>query len=115
MPAFRCGRFPDGEVPINTSRGLVVFVDGRAVVDDPEQAQALREVPPVFEITEDVVGGGNHGPAPDRPAETGRRPAQSAPKAAWAEWAVSHGMDPDQAGDLTKAQLIALADDLDKE
>ncbi|MEV4837783.1 hypothetical protein AB0K05_24895 [Nonomuraea sp. NPDC049486] len=68
MPVFRCGRFPDGEVPIRTRLGLVTFKDGRAEVEDPEQAQALREQPPSFEITEDVAGAGNHGPAPTTPS-----------------------------------------------
>ncbi|MBF8193279.1 hypothetical protein ITP53_47955, partial [Nonomuraea sp. K274] len=67
MAKFQCGRFPHGNVPIRTTHGLVVFVDGQAVVDDPEQAAALRQVPAVFEITEDVAGGGNHGPAPATP------------------------------------------------
>lgn len=62
MSVFRCGRFPDGEVPIRTAAGLVVFHDGQAVVDDPELAQALREVPPSFEITED--GGESRSAAP---------------------------------------------------
>ncbi|TYB50241.1 hypothetical protein FXF51_56795 [Nonomuraea sp. PA05] len=112
MAVFHCGRFPHGNVPIRTTAGMVVFVDGQAAVDDPEQAQALREVPPVFEITEDVEAGGDHGPAPSTP---GRRPAQSASKVDWAAWAVRHGMSAEQADDLTKAQLIALADELDKE
>lgn len=82
MTVFHCRRFPDGEVPIRTRLGLVVFTDGRAEVEDPEQAQALREVPDVFGITEeDVAGAGNHGPAPaassPKPKPRSRRSAKS--------------------------------------
>ncbi|MEV4245233.1 hypothetical protein AB0J63_17680 [Streptosporangium canum] len=38
----------------------------------------------------------------------GDRPPQAAPKAAWVDWAVSQGMDREQAEDLTKAELIDL-------
>ena len=64
---------------------------------------------------EDVDGGGNHGPAPSTPQAPGRRPRKNDPVDVWHAWAVSHGMDPEQADDLTKAQLIELADQLDKE
>ncbi|MBB5965059.1 hypothetical protein [Planomonospora venezuelensis] len=40
-------------MPIRTTAGLVYFVDGRAVVEAPELAAALREVPAVFGITEE--------------------------------------------------------------
>ncbi|MGW4469672.1 hypothetical protein ACWENQ_08365 [Nonomuraea sp. NPDC004354] len=66
---------------------------------------------------EDVEGAETRGSvpsAPPEPVESGR-PPQSAPKAAWVEWAAAHGMDREQADDLTKAQLIELADQLDKE
>lgn len=64
MAVFRCGRFPTGEAHIRTPLGtIVLFVDGRAEVDDPELAAALREVPPVFEITQE--GGGE--PPASRP------------------------------------------------
>ncbi|MEV7011551.1 hypothetical protein [Streptosporangium sp. NPDC051022] len=43
------------------------------------------------------------------------RPAQSAPKAVWVEWAVSRGMEREQAEDLTKAELISLGDQLTDE
>ncbi|MFF0860904.1 hypothetical protein ACFYUV_04025 [Nonomuraea sp. NPDC003560] len=43
-----------------------------------------------------------------QPATAAARPAQSASKAAWVDWAVSQGMDRDQADDLTKAELIDL-------
>lgn len=116
MAVFRCGRFPHGEVPIRTARGLVVFTDGQAVVDDPELASALREQPASFEIKQviDVAGGGNHGPATPTPDPTGR-PSKAAPKADWVAWAVGHGMDADQADDLTKAQLIELGSQLAEE
>ena len=74
MAVFRCKRFPNGEVPIRTRVGLVVFTDGRAEVTDPEQAQALREVPAAFGITEEgVAGAGDHGGAPPRPPVRARR------------------------------------------
>lgn len=74
MAVFRCRRFPNGEAPIRTRAGLVLFVDGQATVDDPEQAQALREVPDVFGITEeDVAGAGGHGAAPARTPVRARR------------------------------------------
>lgn len=50
---FTCSRFPDGEVPIRTAKGVVMFRDGAAEVDDPELAQALLEVPAVFGIGSD--------------------------------------------------------------
>ncbi|MFJ2029432.1 hypothetical protein [Streptosporangium sp. NPDC087985] len=53
MSVFRCERFPAGEAPIRTTAGLVYFVDGRAEVESPELAQALREVPDVFGIVEE--------------------------------------------------------------
>ncbi|GGS88474.1 hypothetical protein ACFFV7_50975 [Nonomuraea spiralis] len=70
---------------------------------------------------DDVVGAGTRGSAPttqepvQEPVELGKRPPQAAPKQAWVDWAAAHGMDADQADDLTKAQLIELADQLDKE
>lgn len=53
MATFRCGRFPKGRVRIRTSVRLVDFHDGVATVDDEKVAAALREVPEVFQITED--------------------------------------------------------------
>ncbi|MFD0885298.1 hypothetical protein ACFQ08_12150 [Streptosporangium algeriense] len=97
MAVFRCGKFPHGDIPIHTTAGIVEFRGGRAVVDDPELIKALREVPDVFGITEE-----------GRPEPPVGRPAQSAPKAAWVEWAVGRGMDREQAEDLTKTELIAL-------
>lgn len=47
---FTCSRFPDGEVPIRTSAGVVMFVDGVAEVEDAELARALMEVPDQFGI-----------------------------------------------------------------
>ncbi|GHH67595.1 hypothetical protein GCM10017673_14860 [Streptosporangium violaceochromogenes] len=69
----------------------------------PEAAQALREVPDMVEEE-----GSPHGPPPSRPP-------QSAAKAVWAAWAIQEGLlgDADQAEDLTKAQIIELADELD--
>lgn len=65
---------------------------------------------------EDVEGAEDHGPAPTTPQQDGaKQPAQSANKDAWVDWAVSNGMDRDAADDLTKAQLIELADQLAKE
>lgn len=48
---FTCSRFPDGEVPIRTRLGVVVFADGVAEVADTALAQALLEVPDVFGIS----------------------------------------------------------------
>jgi len=47
---FTCTRFPDGEVPIRTRAGVVVFRDGTADVDG-DLAAALKEVPDSFGIT----------------------------------------------------------------
>lgn len=47
---FTCSRFPDGEVPIRTTAGVVTFVDGVAEVEDAELARALMEVPDQFGI-----------------------------------------------------------------
>lgn len=62
---------------------------------------------------DDVVGAETRGPAPTTPEA--KQPPQSANKDAWVDWAASHGMDRDAAEDLTKAQLIELADQLAKE
>lgn len=50
---FTCSRFPDGEVPIRTKAGVVMFVDGVAEVEDAELAKALMEVPDQFGIGSD--------------------------------------------------------------
>lgn len=47
---FTCSRFPEGEVPIRTKAGVVMFVDGVAEVEDAELAKALMEVPDQFGI-----------------------------------------------------------------
>lgn len=52
---FTCSRFPDGEVPIRTAKGVVMFHDGAADVDDPDLAEALMEVPEVFGIGKPAV------------------------------------------------------------
>lgn len=57
MSTFRCGRFPTGTAHVRTAAGVVDFIDGRAEVDDPDVATALREVLPVFQITEDEPKG----------------------------------------------------------
>jgi len=51
---FTCTRFPEGEVPIRTRLGVVVFKDGVAEVDDPELGKALLEVPDLFGISAPV-------------------------------------------------------------
>ncbi|MFE3449630.1 hypothetical protein ACFXJ8_11910 [Nonomuraea sp. NPDC059194] len=124
MVAARCERFPEGEAFIRTTAGIVLFVDGVAEVESPELVEALREVPDEFGIS---VEKPSEPPPPPPPAPAPEpepevvdgvpveRPAQSASKAAWIEWAASHGMDRDQADDLTKAELIELADQLAKE
>ncbi|MCC5580589.1 hypothetical protein IMZ11_33725 [Microtetraspora sp. AC03309] len=68
MSVFRCERFPTGDVPIRTAAGIVWFRDGLAVVDDPEMAAALPDLPAVFGITEDDTR--------EQPAKT-RRPRRS--------------------------------------
>ncbi|MER7206347.1 hypothetical protein ABT340_04710 [Streptosporangium sp. NPDC000239] len=50
---------------------------------------------------------------PRNPEVPTGRPAQSAPKATWVEWAVGHGMDRSIADGLTKTELIGLADQID--
>lgn len=53
MSVFRCGRFPSGTAYVRTAAGIVEFTDGKAYVDDPAVAEALREVPGSFRITEE--------------------------------------------------------------
>ena len=65
---FTCSRFPDGEVPIRTTAGVVVFHDGTAEVTDPELAQALLEVPDQFGI------------AGERPKKVAKKAARPKPK-----------------------------------
>jgi len=62
---FTCTRFPDGEIPIRTSAGVVTFVDGVAEVDNPDLAKALLEVPDQFGID---------GEAPKKVAKKTARP-----------------------------------------
>jgi len=94
---FRCDRFPEGEVPIRTAAGLVVFHDGRADVVDEDLAQALREVPAVFQISEE---GGS-------PAEP-KRPANNASTEKWAEYARALGATEEDIEGLSRADLIEL-------
>lgn len=44
--------------------------------------------------------------AGDEPAEPSQKPAPSANKATWVEWAVSQGADPDEAAKSSKADLV---------
>ncbi|NJP27102.1 hypothetical protein FLW53_23455 [Microbispora sp. SCL1-1] len=114
MSLFRCGRFPSGEWPIRTSAGIVWFRDGQAEVDaDSGLAAALREVPAVFGIIEDGVTEPPTEPPTEPSTETPtgtpevpERPAQSAVKAAWVDYAVACGADPGEAEALTKPELI---------
>jgi hypothetical protein len=98
MTTFRCARFPDGEVPIRTAAGLVVFIDGQAEVDGLALADALRDLPSCFEIFEET-------PEDWRPLQV--RPGRAAPKAAWVAWAVHNGMAEADAEGLTVKQLIS--------
>lgn len=100
MFAFRCERFPRGVAHIRTAGGAVVdFVDGRAEVDDPELAQALREVPAVFRIVEAET---QNPPTPD-PVPPPRRGKGSGLEV-WTEYAVACGHEvPDG---VTRDQVI---------
>ncbi|MGH3933645.1 MAG: hypothetical protein ACRDS1_01450 [Pseudonocardiaceae bacterium] len=60
MATFRCERFPQGH--INTTEGIVHFRNGVADVEDEALAEALRDAPEVFGVTEDA-------PPPRRPAK----------------------------------------------
>jgi hypothetical protein len=115
MPAFTSGRYP--QLQVNTVHGTVRFVDGRAEATE-EQAEVLRGMGADYQLAEENVEGaetrGSAPSAPPAPVDPAR-PPQSAPKADWVEWAASHGMDRDQAEDLTKAELIELADQLTEE
>lgn len=106
MGVFRCERFPTGEVPIRTSAGIVWFRDGQAVVDDPDTAAALREVPPVFGIVDAEQPKEPTGPETPTPLAP-ERPPHSAIKQEWVDYAAALGADRDQAEALTKAELIA--------
>lgn len=68
---------------------LVASGSGWRRVDDPAPGETKPEIEP----------------------ETSR-PSQSANKAAWVDWVVSQGVDREQAEDLTKAELIELADNI---
>lgn len=108
MAGFRCERFPDGEVPIRTTAGLVWFRAGRAEVDDGDLVEALREVPPVFGIVEEGGAPERDGDAEvdEEPAAAGR-PSVRAPKADWVAYAEqAHGIPAAEAEEMTKAELI---------
>jgi Lsr2 len=96
MAKFACGRFPDGVVPIRTVAGIVDFHDGLAEVDDSEVAAALREVPSVFQITED--GTAPETPAPavedERSPQADEQQDATAPKASEIRaWAKENGVE----------------------
>lgn len=54
---------------------------------------------------DDETGGQN---PDDSTQETVEKPAKTGPVAAWREYAVAQGHDPDEAADATRADLIAL-------
>jgi hypothetical protein len=80
MTTFRCGRFRTGVAHIRTAAGVVDFVDGRAEVDDEKLAAALREVPAVFQITEEgrAAAAADGDPAPKPRKRASKRAAPPA-------------------------------------
>ncbi|MEU4332335.1 hypothetical protein [Nonomuraea dietziae] len=129
MPTFTSGRYP--QLQVNTNHGTVRFVEGRAEATD-EQASVLRAMDAEYQLVEENAEEAEaHGTAPSTPQQqevpapepepevvdevSAERPAKSAPKQAWIDWAVANGMSADQAEDLTKDQLIELAAQLAEE
>lgn len=106
MGRFHCGRFPHGEVPIRTREGLVVFHGGQADVDDDALAAALRDVDPVFAITEEPSQTPPPAPPGDGGPGEGEAPSPDAVKADWIAWAVRQGAGEAEAKKLTKSQLV---------
>lgn len=84
-----------------TAAAQAVLVDGELVPDavptaaGPGGPLGLSDASSVGEGPDGAVGG-----------EAGAMPARSAPKAAWADYAVTQGLDRDGAEASTKAELI---------
>jgi hypothetical protein len=64
----------------------------------PAEAEQSEQAPPAAEAQRDV---GSAEPAP-------ARPAVNDPKVAWVAWAISCGLDADEAAGMTKAELQEL-------
>ncbi|MET7333278.1 hypothetical protein [Nonomuraea sp. NPDC005650] len=94
--------------------GRAFTVDGSD--DDARHAALASSETGGWRRADNVEGAAVHGAAPTTPNRaTSGRPRKNASVDVWHAWAVSNGMDPEQADDLTKNQLIELADQLDKE
>lgn len=78
---------------------------------DPEGQDEDPEPPPVTETRDpDQQHAGEDDeeptPAPVKELNPADRPARSAPKAAWVDWAVKGGTDRSDAENMTKSELI---------
>lgn len=126
----------DQVVAVPSAVAAQLIADGHAVAgigrkDQPTQEEADQSgQPPADEqpASEATVSKGGDGPAaePAEPsdadegaegeegdsepetAHTVPKPAKTGPVAAWREYAVAQGHDPDEAADATRADLIAL-------
>lgn len=96
MASFRCDRHPEGH--IRTAAGIVHFRAGKAQVDDPGLADALRQVPAVFGVTEDgaAVADSAAPPAGSPPADVPDGTAKDV-----LDWV---GDDPDRARQALDAE-----------
>lgn len=97
LPAGHVGEIPTeiAEAAIRANAAVRVDKLDARLTQAPASAAGVR-------VFEDPDG---PGPATDLPEM--ERPADSAKKAVWFEYAVSRGADPDEAEALTKADLIA--------
>lgn len=109
---FRCTTYPNLVVP--APGGAVRFRDGVGSVHRRHQAEHLIRHGAAFGIeliSAPGDGGGTSDPAPPSAgaaaAAPAARPTRAAAKPAWVTWAVHCGAHPDEAGALTKAELIA--------
>lgn len=101
---------PDEDVERLLRAGAIVpaeVADSKdAPVDEVETVAQEADEPPSAESDPEPTAD----EAPEAPAKQLTRPKQAAPKPAWVEYAVSRGMDREEAEGLDKRELIAALD-----
>lgn len=100
-PAVLPADVPEHEIQHLLARKLIAPLGAPASA--PAQAPA--------DTTEDAAGEAGEDPAAPPAPSTGGRPQQADPKARWVDYAVTQGMDRDEATKASKADLIAALKD----
>ncbi|MFD5266750.1 hypothetical protein [Streptomyces sp. NPDC058335] len=95
---FRTTRYP--QLQVHSPAGKARFVDGAFSTDDEDLAVALRALPDSYGVTAvDAPDEGDQEPV--------KPPVRSASKADWKAYAVTQGMDEDEADKATRDELAA--------